>query len=71
MPNITGVEMAQLNTIMLGFNETDLANLIINTTVAVNTLGSLNRWTSSQVSDQFFRLILFHLILFQAICSFF
>lgn len=49
MPNITDTEMAQLNTIMVGFNETDLTNLTLNTASTVATLGTLAGWSINQV----------------------
>ena len=49
MSNITDTEMAQLNTIMVGFNETDLTNLTLNTASAVATLGTLTGWSINQV----------------------
>jgi len=47
---LTDKNIASLNSIMQGFNESELVNLNLSTTTVFNTLGALNKWTTQQIN---------------------
>jgi len=47
---LTDKNIASLNSIMQGFNETELVALNLSSTTAFNTLGSLNKWSTAQIN---------------------
>ena len=47
--SISDTNIAGLNSILIGFSNSQLSSLVFTTTTSIGTLGALNGWSISQV----------------------